>query len=75
MSKSFPRSKRLRNIAINEKGILNSCNTLHDPIHSSIIKIHGYENCLQEVPIHPIISLGHVNLKGPKTLFPAPFLT
>ena len=69
MSKSFPRSKRLRNIAINEKGILNKCDTPHDPIHPSIIKIHGYENCLQEVPINPIICRGHVNLKGSKTLF------
>ena len=69
----FSRGKRLNDVAIYEKGILDRGNTLHDPLHPSIIKIHGQKNSLQETPINPIICLGYVNFQGPKALFPASF--
>lgn len=48
-------------MAINEEGVLNSSNTLKNPIHLSLIEVHGSKDSVQEIPINPIICFRHIN--------------
>lgn len=57
-------------VAIDQQGVLDSDDTLHDPLNSGIAEIHKKKDNFEKVSINPIISFTHFYFQGSKSFFP-----